>query len=133
GRGIASCDLQRKGRAAQSTNSWRPSTIGFEHVRDDLSHAFERALFKPFGRAYNDGFLPQVWPHLLEDPAAVLRGHDADQDFCPIQRLRQVVGGRHRIGKAMARKELLVHPPAGNAFRDLLGMGPKTYSVCSLA
>src|ERR1700738_4551955 len=33
----------------------------------------------------------------------------------------------------MGRKKLLVHTPAGNAFRDLLCMRPKTYPVCSLA
>ncbi len=72
GRRIASCNLQRKGRAAKSRNSRGPSSVRFEHINDDLSHAFERAFFKPFGRAYDDGFRPQVWPYLLEDPAAVL-------------------------------------------------------------
>src|ERR1700680_4925469 len=133
GRRIAPCNLQRKGRAAQSSNPWRPSTIGFEHVHDDLGHALQSAFFEPFGRAYNDGFPPQVWPHLLEDLAAVLRWHYANQDFCAIQRLRQSRSGRHRIGNAMARKKLLVHTPAGHGFADLPFMRPKTYPACSPA
>src|SRR5208282_766323 len=60
----------------------------------------------------------------------MLRGHDADHDFCAIERGVQVAGRRNRFGQEEPRQEAFVDSASCDAFGNFRFVRPEPDLVC---
>jgi len=96
--------------AKESNQRWYAGPLTTDDLRNHFRHSQKRGFFQALGGAHEKHTGFEVRQHLLEQVAAVLRGHYADYYFSIPQGLLQAAGRRdgHRYG--LSRKEQFIDP-----------------------
>src|SRR5258707_5140122 len=128
-RRISVSHFQGEGRTAERGNPRRKSGKPLYDFVNHLAHAQQGVILNALCGAYKQHLRKQPLCHVLEDAAAMMRGHHADDNLRSRERVLKIIRYRDRLRNAAIREEESIDTGLLNARADFVFTRPEPHLV----
>src|SRR5260221_4095510 len=132
-RRISVSHFQGEGRTAERGNPGRKSGKPLYDFVNYLAHAQQGVILNALGGAYKQHLRKQPLRHVLEDAAAMMRRHHADDNFRSRECVLKIIRYRNRFRNAAIGQEESIDAGFLNARADFGFARPEPHLVLSAA